>query len=93
LNAEECLQAGLANKVFADDDLLVEAKKYAQMIADGPPMAYTLVRRMMLRSNEMTASQFAEFEWGAQMMLLKSEDVREGFKAFGERRKPEFKGR
>jgi len=93
LNAEACLQAGLANKVFADDELMVEAQKYAQMIADGPPMAYTLVRRMMLRSNEMTSSQFAEYEWGAQLMLLKSEDVREGFKAFGEKRTPEFKGK
>lgn len=93
LNAEDCLQAGLANKVFPDDELLVEAQKYAQMIADGPPMAYTLVRRMMLRSNEMTANQFAEYEWGAQLMLLNSEDVREGFKAFGEKRAPEFKGR
>ncbi len=93
LNAEECLQAGLASKVYADDMLMVEAQKYAQMIADGPPMAYTLVRRMMLRSNEMTSSQFAEYEWGAQMMLLKSEDVREGFRAFGEKRTPEFKGK
>ncbi len=93
LNAEECLQAGLANKVFADDELLVEAQSYARMIANGPPMAYTLVRRMMLRSNEMTASQFAEYEWSAQSILLKSEDVREGFKAFGERREPEFKGK
>lgn len=92
LNAEECLQVGLANKVFADDELQVEAQKYARMIADGPPMAYTLVRRMMLRSNEMTMNQFAEYEWGAQLMLLKSQDVREGFKAFGERRAPEFKG-
>ena len=93
LNAEECLQAGLANKIFADDELLVEAHNYARMIANGPPMAYTLVRRMMLRSNEMTVSQFAEYEWGAQLMLLQSDDVREGFKAFGQRREPEFKGR
>lgn len=92
LDAQSALQIGLANKVFSDDDLSNEAQAYAQMIADGPPLAYTLVRRMMLRSNEMSAADFAEYEWGAQLMLLKSEDVREGFKAFAQRRSPEFKG-
>lgn len=92
LDAASALEMGLANKVFADDKLQDEAQAYAQMIADGPPLAYTLVRRMMLRSNEMSATDFAEFEWGAQLMLLKSDDVREGFKAFGEKRKPVFKG-
>lgn len=93
LDANQCLEAGLANKVFADEELPTEAQAYARMIADGPPLAYTLVRRMMLRSNEMSAADFAEYEWGAQLMLLKSEDVREGFKAFGEKRAPLFKGK
>ncbi len=92
LDAQACLAAGLANKVFADDRLQEEAQAYARMIAQGPPLAYTLVRRMMLRSNELSASDFAEYEWGAQLMLLKTEDVREGFKAFVEKRSPEFKG-
>ncbi len=92
LNAADCLDVGLANKVFEDDKLAEEAQAYAQMIADGPPLAYTLVRRMMLRSNEMNATDFAEYEWGAQLMLLKSDDVKEGFKAFAQKRAPEFKG-
>ena len=82
----------LRTRVFADAELLTEAQAYAQMIADGPPLAYTIVRRMMLRSNEMSAAEFAEYEWGAQLLLLKSDDVREGFKAFAEKRSPEFKG-
>lgn len=92
LGAQQCLDIGLANKVFADDKLGDEAQAYARMIADGPPLAYTLVRRMMLRSNELNAAEFAEYEWGAQLMLLKSDDVREGFKAFAQKRAPEFKG-
>ena len=92
LDAPACLDVGLANKVFEDETLVEEAQGYAQMIADGPPLAYTLVRRMMMRSNEMSASDFAEYEWGAQLMLLKSDDVKEGFKAFAQKRSPEFKG-
>jgi len=92
LTAQESLDVGLGNKVFADDKLAEESLAYAQMIADGPPLAYTLVRRMMLRSNELSAADFAEYEWGAQLMLLKSDDVKEGFRAFAQKRKPEFKG-
>ncbi len=92
LNAEQCLAIGLANKVFPDDQLMVEARKYAQMIADGPPLAYTILRRMAGKAHDMTITEFAEYEWANQKLLLGSSDVKEGFTSFIERRPAKFTG-
>ena len=92
LDAEQCLAIGLANKVFADEVLLEEATKYARMIADGPPLAYTLLRRMMQKTHDLTMAEFAEYEWTNQKLLLATNDVKEGFTSFIERRPAKFTG-
>ena len=63
------------------------------MIANGPPMGYTGVRRMLQRSTDMSMTHFLEYEWSTQVALLASEDGKEGFRAFAERRDPQFQGR
>ena len=93
LGAERCLELGLANQVVPDDELLTAATRYARMIADGPPLAYTMVRRMLQRTGDMPMTDFAEYEWTNQKLLLQSEDVREGFRAFVEKRAPDFAGK
>ena len=92
LSATECLDLGLANQVVADDELMQVAGDYARMIAAGPPLAYTLVRRMLQRAGDMPMDDFAEYEWANQRLLLSSNDVTEGFKAFVEKRAPKFEG-
>lgn len=92
LDAATCLQVGLANRVVADDALAEEAGNYARMIADGPPLAYTLARRMLQRSGDMPIAEFAEYEWTNQRLLLESKDVREGFRSFIEKRPAKFTG-
>ena len=93
LDAERCLDLGLANRVVPADRLLEEALDYGRRIAQGPPLGYTSVRRMLLRSGELPMANFLEYEWSAQRELLASEDSAEGFAAFAERRDPVFKGR
>ena len=92
LDAQTCLSLGLANRVVPDDALLTEAKAYARMIADGPPLAYTLLRRMLQRSGDMDRAEFAEYEWTNQRLLLQTKDVAEGFRSFMEKRPPVFTG-
>lgn len=92
LDSATCLQIGLANRVVADETLLEEAGAYARMIADGPPLAYTLARRMLQRSGDMPIAEFAEYEWTNQRLLLASKDVSEGFRSFIEKRPAKFTG-
>jgi enoyl-CoA hydratase/carnithine racemase len=92
LDAATCLSLGLANRVVPDEALLAEATAYARMIADGPPLAYTLARRMLQRSGEKSLADFAEYEWTNQRLLLTTKDLREGFASFMEKRPPKFTG-
>lgn len=92
LDAATCLSLGLANRVVADAALLTEATAYARMIADGPPLAYTLLRRMLQRGGDQSITDFAEYEWSNQRLLLGTRDLAEGFRSFIEKRPPKFTG-
>jgi 2-(1,2-epoxy-1,2-dihydrophenyl)acetyl-CoA isomerase len=92
LDSARCEALGLANRVVPDDELMADATAYARMIADGPPLAYTLVRRMLQRSTDMERAEFSEYEWTNQRLLLQTKDVAEGFKSFVEKRPPKFTG-
>ena len=92
LDAQTCKEYGIANRVVPDDQLMDEARGFARMIADGPPLAYTVLRRMLQRTHDMSMSEFAEYEWTNQKLLTQSKDRAEGFKAFVEKRKPNFVG-
>jgi 2-(1,2-epoxy-1,2-dihydrophenyl)acetyl-CoA isomerase len=92
LDSAACLALGLANRVVPDDQLMTEAKAYARMIADGPPLAYTLARRMLQRSGDLSMADFAEYEWSNQRLLLGTKDVAEGFRSFIEKRPAKFTG-
>jgi 2-(1,2-epoxy-1,2-dihydrophenyl)acetyl-CoA isomerase len=92
LDAAACLSLGLANRVVPDEQLMTEASAYAQMIADGPPLAYTLVRRMLQRGGDLSLADFAEYEWSNQRLLLGTKDLAEGFRSFIEKRPAKFTG-
>lgn len=93
LDAATCVELGIANRVFPDDRLMDETLAFAANVAAGPPLAYTGLRRLLMRSTTMPMRDFLEYEWTVQGDLLRTEDVAEGFRSFAERRAPEFKGR
>ncbi|MFN0147695.1 MAG: enoyl-CoA hydratase/isomerase family protein, partial [Dehalococcoidia bacterium] len=83
LDAPRALEAGLVHRVLPDDELLAQAMAYAATIAKGPPLGYTTLRRMLVRSvTSDSVAAFAEYEWSEQARLLGTNDVVEGFRAF-----------
>lgn len=92
LNAEDALAAGVVDQVVSDDKLLDETLAYAGKIAAGPPLAYTTVRRLLMRSGELPMVEFLKLEWSSQRELLSTKDAGEGFKSFIEKRDPVFTG-
>ncbi len=92
IDAAKALQLGLVHRVIPDAELLDQAVAYATTIANGPPLGYTTLRRMLIRSSSMNVAEFAEYEWAEQARLLGTKDVVEGFTAFMERREPKFSG-
>jgi enoyl-CoA hydratase/carnithine racemase len=93
LDADQCLELGLVNKVVADDALLGEARALANEIAANAPLAVQGAKRMMRMA---LAEQFDDHVHHVYLQLLplfQSTDFREGMKSFLEKREPKFQGR
>jgi enoyl-CoA hydratase/carnithine racemase len=65
----------------------------ARQLADGPPLAIRMAKRMMYKQQEMTLANALEDAALSVMITNPSEDVREGTAAFRAKRKPNFKGK
>jgi 2-(1,2-epoxy-1,2-dihydrophenyl)acetyl-CoA isomerase len=90
LDANALLALGLVNRVVPHDSLMAETMTYARTIVAGPALAYTYTRRNVIRSLDNDLRRHLEQEWTFQSELLGTSDAREGFRAFLERRPPNF---
>lgn len=94
IDAHEAQRIGMVTKVVPHDNLKEETMAFAQRIASGPSMAIRMAKRSIyegLVSNDLEAT--LEKLAHIQDVLMRSEDHKEGIKAFVEKRPPEFKGR
>lgn len=92
-DAKTALELGLVTEVVPHAKLAERADELARRLADGPPLALRTAKRMMYKQLEMTLNNALEDAALNVMITNPSEDVREGTRAFKEKRKPNFKGR
>ncbi|MFT3921915.1 MAG: enoyl-CoA hydratase-related protein [Myxococcales bacterium] len=92
IDAQEALRIGLVNKVFPVDQLLVEAKKTALLIAQKGPMAVRYAKRVIGEGLDNVLSDGNEIEIDAFAACFRTEDRQEGVSAFLDKRAPNFKG-
>jgi enoyl-CoA hydratase len=93
LDAAEAERAGLVARVVAREAWLDEAKRLAREIAEKGPVAQRLAKEAVNRAFETTLSAGLDVERKLFHLAHGTEDAKEGLAAFGEKRKPEFKGR
>lgn len=93
LTAREALDYGVVSRVVAREALLDEAKRLAREIARRSPVAVRLARDAVNQALETGLSAGLEVERRATALSFSSEDAKEGFTAFLEKRPPEFRGR
>jgi 2-(1,2-epoxy-1,2-dihydrophenyl)acetyl-CoA isomerase len=91
--AREALALGLVTEVVADEDLMARARELAARLAEGPPIAIRITKRMMYKQRAMQLDNALEDAAMATLVANYTEDVKEGTTAFHEKRKPQFKGR
>jgi crotonobetainyl-CoA hydratase len=95
MDATEAKHWGLANHVVPSGQALSKAREIAKQLADGPPLLYPAIKQL-LRHTEMVGEHEA-FELhdslNAVQKVVRSEDLKEGARAFSEKRKPVWKGR
>jgi 2-(1,2-epoxy-1,2-dihydrophenyl)acetyl-CoA isomerase len=90
--ASQAKQLGLVTEVVSDEELMPAARRWAERLADGPPIAIRMTKRMMYKQQTMGLENALEDAALAIMVTNYCEDVKEGTAAFHEKRKPEFKG-
>jgi enoyl-CoA hydratase len=93
LSAQDALRIGLINKVVPADQLMSEAMRYAHIVEENGPLAVQAVKRSVVEGLGLSTEKALEREMELGIPVSMSEDCREGTKAFGEKRKPVFKGR
>jgi enoyl-CoA hydratase len=93
VSGEEAARIGLVNKAVPKEALLDEAKAWAKKLASKPKVAMCVLKDAMNNGINMDLQSALTYENDCFIISYVSEDGREGFKAFQEKRKPEFKDR
>jgi enoyl-CoA hydratase len=93
LTAEEALNIGLIGRVVPDGQALAEARKVADQIAANGPLAVQAIKRSVQETEGLPEKEALAKELEIGWPIFKTEDAKEGPKAFAEKRKAEFKGR
>lgn len=93
VTAQEMAALGLVNRVVPAGEHLNEAKKLAQTVAAQAPIATQLAKEAVLAAFETSLEEGLEIERKNFFLLFATEDMREGMRAFIEKRKANFQGR
>ena len=94
VGAEEALRLGLVNRVVADEALLGEAERLAHAVVEtSAPLAARACLEAVTRGARLPFDEALRLEAELFSGLFSTEDMREGTRAFLEKRKPSFGGR
>jgi enoyl-CoA hydratase/carnithine racemase len=94
MSGAEAVAAGLFSRVFPDDEVVSATIEAAERAALGATRAFLASKELVrqLRDERLGLWQSMDAENAAQAALCDTDDYREGFAAFQEKRKPEFRG-
>lgn len=90
VNAERAAALGLVNKVVSKEELMDEARVWAKRLASKPGVAMRLLKNAIDTGMNMDLPSALNHENECFAVSYVSEDGREGFRAFIEKRKPVF---
>lgn len=93
VKAQQAYEWGMINKVVPAEELDAAVASYTDYYAQAPTKAIAMMKKMLNKSFHSDLDTMLEYEAFCQELAGRSEDYKEGVKAFNEKRKPEFKGR
>ena len=89
-DAKRAVELGLVTRVVPDQELLATATKTANSLAEKPPGALQASKRLMRSSMREQLEQAVKLELQEFSERVRSDEAKEAFKAFVEKRKPNF---
>ena len=92
MSADEAERWGFFNRLVEPDDLLDEATTLAESLADGPNFAHGMTKTMLNQEWNMGLDTAIESEAQAQAICMQTHDFERAYRAFIEKRQPEFEG-
>jgi len=92
ISSDEAVRYGLVSDVVEPSSLMETATTYAEKIAKAAPLSVQAAKQAAVLGQDMPldhAILFGHMLWG---MLRDTDDRKEGFKAFAEKREPQWRG-
>ena len=94
VNAQQALQWGLVSEVVPQDKLMAKAWEIATHIAeDAAPLAVQGSKKAILGALDRGPSEGIPYTWTVLTDIQDTEDTKEGFRSFVEKRQPKFVGK
>ncbi|MDP4777382.1 MAG: enoyl-CoA hydratase/isomerase family protein [Opitutales bacterium] len=90
---EEALRIGLVNRLFKAGEFAAEVETFAQSTAESAPLAVAACKRAVWGGETLELQDALQLEFQLLETLYDSEDAKEGFNAFVEKRPPNYKGK
>jgi enoyl-CoA hydratase len=92
LSAADAYSCGLVSHVVDDGELADTVSSLSRRLASGPPLGFAATKKAINAATLAGLDDALERERTGQTILLRTDDVAEGMRAFSERRRPVFRG-
>jgi len=93
IDAKEAMAYGLLEKVVPDGQVMEAVNELARVIASKGPLAVASAKKVLNRTRDLPLEDGLELESDFWSNLTATEDMKEGAKAFIEKRKPKYQCR
>ncbi len=93
ISAQEAQSMGLVNYVVPADELMPTAERFAQKIAENGPLALRKIKEAVIRTSGLPLDEAYKLETKLAGEVFRSNDAKEGPRAFIEKRAPKYTGR
>lgn len=92
VSAEWALRYGLVNRLVPPDQVLPVALETAQQVARGAPIALRKAKEAVVRTSGLALDEAYAVESSCARDVMRTQDAREGTRAFLEKREPVWQG-